>query len=53
MLRITAKHFCAGAILAWNIVIAHAPILRYMRGWSVSEVESYCRKKGWKCERLD
>ena len=42
MVRIEAPHFCAGVELRDNKVVKVAPILKYMRGWEVSRVTSYC-----------
>jgi hypothetical protein len=55
LLRITARHFCAGAIFQiqaseWVCVRA-APILGYMVGWDSKKVKDYCQKKGWEHER--
>lgn len=50
--RITAPHFCAGATLDNGVVTHCAPILAYMRGWSVQRVEDYCRTKRWRIEAL-
>lgn len=45
MIRITAPHFCAAIVDG-----RAAPILRFMKGWSVGRIKSYCWHKGWKCE---
>ena len=48
LFRIVAPHFVAGLILARTGRITQAaPILRYMVGWSLGRVESYCLSKGW------
>lgn len=47
MIRITAPHFCAGIIRG-----DAAPILRFMKGWSVRRIRGYCRAKGWQFELL-
>ena len=54
LLRITAKHFCAGAVFKiidenWVCVDA-APIISYMIGWTSVKSKSYCDKKGWEYE---
>jgi len=46
LIRITAPHFCAGIDYA-RTGVRLAPILRYMRGWTVREISAYCRQKGW------
>jgi hypothetical protein len=43
LIRITAPHFCAGIARPG----ACAPILAYMRSWSVPQIEAYCARKGW------
>jgi hypothetical protein len=45
LIRITAPHFVAGIIRG-----DAAPILHYMRGWSVARIRAYCAWKGWDCE---
>lgn len=52
LIRITAPHFCAGVQVSLpNLGVTEtAPILRYMKGWTVFEVENYCDKKGWTYE---
>jgi hypothetical protein len=47
MLRITAPHFCAG--IGEGMC---APIIKYMRGWTVRQIREYCQRKGWKVEVL-
>jgi hypothetical protein len=53
---INAPHFCAG--VAYVRGAAHprvtdaAPIVRYMRGWTVARVLDYCASKRWQCVRV-
>ncbi len=47
IIRIVAPRFVAGIILAHGRIIRCAPILRHMFGWTMSEVVTYCRKRGW------
>lgn len=48
LLRISAPHFCAGAEVVHGTVDGNvAPIIRYMRGWRIERVRSYCRQKQW------
>jgi hypothetical protein len=48
LLRINAPHFCAGADVTGGIVSGNvAPIIRYMRGWRIERVRSYCRQVQW------
>jgi hypothetical protein len=53
IVRITAPHFCAGldgdGLGKWE----GAPILRYMKDWSLGQIKLYCKKKGWICEVID
>ena len=56
LLRVTAKHFVAGAIFQiqaseW-VCIRAAPILKYMVGWNSKKAKEYCQKKGWEWEAL-
>ena len=62
LIRITAPHFVAGIItdaaLGYNDsypdepVLIHktAPILKYMKTWSINRIARYCRLKGWDVE---
>jgi hypothetical protein len=50
MIRIVAPHFVAGVEVVDGVVTTGAPILRYMRGWTVARVESYAKSKGWTTE---
>lgn len=49
MLRITAPHFVAGIVRGGDC----APILRYMRGWTLREIRAYCARKGWTVEAFE
>lgn len=45
LIMIEGPHFVAGYdVDSGNI----APIIRYMRGWTIEEIIRYCEKKGWK-----
>ncbi len=48
MLRISAPHFVAGIVRGGLC----APIIRYMKGWTLAQIESYCAKKSWEVERM-
>lgn len=50
LLRVSAPHFVAGAVCADERVETTAPILKYMKTWTLREVEEYCEKKGWQLE---
>lgn len=58
IIRITAPHFVVGIETYCGplrrrkggmSVPSHrcAPIVKYMKGWTVGEIMRYCRKKGW------
>jgi hypothetical protein len=48
MVRITAPHFCAGIVRGGM----RAPILAYMRGWTLRQIRDYCARKGWAVETM-
>jgi len=50
--QITARHFVAGFERRADVVAKAAPIIRYMEGWGMPQVENYCRSKHWTLERL-
>ena len=45
--RIEAPHFVAGTVTEGRLVVTVAPILHYMEDWSITEMDNYCKKKGW------
>jgi len=45
LLRIMSNYFVAGKD-GKNV----APIIKYMKNWSDSDVRRYCNKKGWEFE---
>lgn len=47
ILTIRAPHFDAGVAIRKDKVIASAPILKYMRGWSKTRVLEYAAFKNW------
>ena len=49
MLRISAPHFVAGIVRGGPC----APILRYMRGWTLKQIKEYCARKGWGVEIME
>ena len=53
LFQVKAPYFCAGISIENNKVIAQAPILKYMKGWSRAEVQRYCDNKGWYFEKVD
>ena len=50
MLIIYAPHFVAGVVMKHGVVIAAAPRVKYIVGWTLDHVESYCVTKKWRCE---
>ncbi len=53
MIVITAPHFVAGVVLFNNVVVRCAPILKYMKAWTKTQVVTYCNSKRWKYEEMD
>jgi len=64
LIRITAPHFVAGIVtycedgrydydLKRVPIHRTAPIVKYMKGWTISRIKHYCKKRGWKVEELD
>ena len=49
LIRIVAPHFVAGIIWPTRF----APILKYMRFWTVAGIETYCKRKGWQFTKID
>lgn len=46
--QIDSGYFCAGVVVDdLGRVIRAAPIVKYMRGWTLKQVEDYCREKRW------
>ena len=48
MYEITSPYYCAGLIVKNNTVIESAPIIKWMTGKNISEVEEYCKFKKFK-----
>lgn len=48
ILRIVAPHFVAGIEPGGRC----APILAYMRTWSLSRIRMYCARRGWTVEAV-
>jgi len=46
LLRIVAPHFVAGVELGHRA----APIIGYMRTWTLRRIQSYCAMKGWRVQ---
>lgn len=52
---INAPHFNAGLIVDKDnkIVLSTAPIIKYMRGWSIDKVAKYTERKRWTLTKID
>jgi hypothetical protein len=50
MVWISAPHFTAGVGLDRGRVASAAPILKYMKGWTLEQVIGYARERGWETE---
>lgn len=44
LIIISAPHFTAGYDTSSGNI---APIIKYMKGWSLERIQAYCDKKGW------
>lgn len=51
--QIKSSYFTAGLIIQNGFVTHAAPIIKYMRGWEIFRVKSYCIRKNWEIEFLD
>ena len=47
LLQITAPYFVAGLVIEEGSVKKVAPIIKYMRGYTIKRVRMYCERKGW------
>lgn len=45
-IRITAAHFCASGTIGGDF----APIIAYMRDWTLPRITAYCAERGWALE---
>ncbi len=52
--QIKTGYFVAGLTAEQNsqIIKRAAPIIKYMKGWTLARMEGYCIKKGWKFEYI-
>ena len=48
---VNAPHFNAGFVVENGRVIQAAPILNYLKGWTVGRAMGYLLGKGWKITR--
>ena len=53
LVHIDSNYFCCGIILKNNVVVKTAPIVEYMRGWSLREVVAYCNYRKWRILKTD
>ena len=51
LIRIEAPHFVAGLVWKQSGSLC-APIIHYMRLWSLAKIFDYCKKKKWTCSIL-
>ena len=51
--RIEAPHFTAGLAFRDGVAYHGAPILRWTFGKTLSWMQDYCRRKGWRMEALN
>ena len=49
MLRISAPHFVAGIVRGGDV----APIIKYMKGWTLAQIRAYCERKRWDVEVME
>lgn len=52
LFRIDARRFTAGLVVEGTKVARTAPILHYMKGWELSQVQRYTTQKRWALEEL-
>lgn len=50
LIKIASKHFVAGVTCIDKLCVEAAPIVKYMLGWPMVRVISYCNYKGWRLE---
>ena len=50
LIRIESPYFVAGATVDDNYCYCQkaAPIIKYMKGWHMTGIINYCKKKKWK-----
>ncbi len=49
MLRIVAPHFVAGIVRGGDV----APIIKYMKGMTLTQIRTYCERKCWTVEVME
>lgn len=50
--QVTASYFCAGLVFRGSTCIKAAPISGWARGMEMMDIDSYCKRKGWKLEKV-
>lgn len=50
--RITSNYFCAGFITKNGKALRAAPIIKWSVGKHTIEIRAYCKKRGWKLEKI-
>lgn len=53
IVSIESPYFCAGVVLFNKKAVYTAPILHYMKGWTLQYILKYCKKKGWRWEKVE
>jgi len=48
LIIIDGSHFYAAVIMKDDHVVKTAPIVHYMKGWTLEKVKTYCRRKRWR-----
>ena len=48
LVRIVSSWFVAGVVVG----VRAAPIVKYMRNWSLVRIMQYCETRGWGCKIL-
>jgi hypothetical protein len=51
LIRIESPYFTAGIVIGEKYNKC-APIVHYMKNWSIQKIKNYCSKKGWKYQEL-
>lgn len=49
LLLIDLRYCCCGVELRDGVVTLAAPIVKYMKGWTLEKVEKYVKSKGGHC----
>jgi hypothetical protein len=52
IISVEGRGFSAGLVARNGVVVEAADIIKFMKGWNGRQVVYYCRKKGWKWERV-